>query len=100
MVQEMQRRFKELYWPRLVDTQNRRQVRTTSERRPNRASNRQKFELQKRKTCARNSSPERKLGRLGRRARRNPITTQSAEILTGLQRLTAAVERLVERSRL
>ena len=96
MAQEMQRRFKKHYWPRLVDTQSRGQVRGGTERRPTRAGNRQEAQLQKRNTYARNSSPERKYGR---RAQTNPITTQSKEILTGLHKLTAAVERLVERSR-
>ena len=89
MVQEMPRRFKELYWPRLVDTQSRRLVRRTSER----AGHRHKSELLKTRTYARNSSPER---RPRRRAQMDPIHIQSAEILTGLQRLTAAVERLVD----
>ena len=98
MVQEMQWRFKELYWSRLVDTQSRRVVTRINERRPKRAGDRQKsYELQKTRNYARNSSPER---RPRRRAQMDPITIQSAEILTGLQKLTAAVESLVERSRL
>ena len=97
MVQEMQRRFKEFYWPRLVDTQSRGLGRRINERRPKRAADHHKSELQKTRTDARNSSPER---RPRRRAQMNPIPIQSAEILTGLQRLTAAVESLVERSRL
>ena len=95
MVQEMKRRFKKLYWPRPVDTHGRRAETTAAERRtPAGAINVRRYYDQRRPAQKRTMHQTR---RPQGGPQRDPQMTQGQDIMTGLKRLTAAVERLVEK---
>ena len=94
MVRELQRKFKTTYWPRIVDTHGSWQGRTTTNRRKSeKVSNNRITEDRRRPAWTRNTwSDERSRGRL-QRDTKNP---QMQEVLAGLQRLSAAVEKMVD----
>ena len=94
MVRELQRRFKTTYWPREVDTQGRWQGRTAAERRePKRVrDHRRTGDL--RWNTRRTNSPSDE--RLKGSTQRETEKSQMREVMVGLQRLTAAVERMVD----
>ena len=94
MVRELQRRFKTTYWPREVDTQGRWQGRTAAERRePKRVrDHRRTGDL--RWNTRRTNSPNDET--LKGSTQRETEKSQMREVMVGLQRLTAAVERMVD----
>ena len=95
MVRELQRKFKTTYWPRRVDTQGRWEGRTTSEKRnPKRDGDHRRTEDQRRPAQKTNTSTDE---RPKRRPQRETKNRQMQEVLAGLQRLSAAVERMVDR---
>ena len=103
MVQEMKERFRGVYWPRLVDTQGRQRERNITEERNNirrrndqRADYHRGTEHQRGRAHQLRSTQARSPRREPRRVSKPP---QFQDLMTGLQKLTEAVERLVENGR-
>ena len=95
MVQELQRKFKTTYWPRIVDTQGRRHHRNTDGRRkPRRLSNHQRNDDSRRPIRETNAPTDRNPWR---RPQREKKAQQMQDVMAGLKRLSAAVERMVVR---
>ena len=103
MVQEMKKRFRGVYWPRLVDTQGRQRERNIAEERDHirrrndqRADYQRGTEHQRRRAYQQRTTQERS-PRIGPPRVSKP--PQFQDLMTGLQKLTVAVERLVENGR-
>ena len=95
MVQDLLRNFKTTYWPRPVDTQGRRNDKTTDGRRRPRGVRDHQINDDRRKLAQKTNTPTDR--KTWRRPQREPKYQQMQEVMAGLQRLSAAVERMVER---
>ena len=94
MVREMQRRFKSHCWSRPVDTHGTRNERNTNgSRKPIRARDQHVNEDRRRYQQKTNAPIDR---RGWNRPQREQKNMQMQEVVAGLQRLSAAVERMVE----
>ena len=93
MVQEMQSMFKKVYYPRDVDTQSRRQRSPTAKERKSRHGGgaHKKRNVQSRPVWKMHNPTEK-----SRRPEGEPTSFQFQEVMSGLHKLTAAVERLVD----
>ena len=95
MVQEMQRRFKTTYWPRLLDIQGRRDEMTTVERRNpfTRRDHHRNEDLRRHKQRTNITTESRSRWR----PQSEQKNLQMREVMAGLQRLSKAVEKLAGR---
>ena len=95
MVQELKRKFKTTYWPRIVDIQGRRHHRNTDGRRkPIGVSDHLRNEDRRGPRRETNVPTEQKPWRRPLREKKTP---QMQDVMAGLRRLSAAVEKMVRR---